>query len=102
MRLEKGWKMLDYFRRKLFLKNEFKKKILKGILNNRYLPFSYRYLAFWNKSKLTRLSSSTKIQNRCVKSGRVWSVKKITRYSRFIFRIESYKGNLPGFKRASW
>lgn len=102
MRLEKGWRILDNFRRKLFLKDEFKKKILIGIINNRHISFSYRYLAFWNKTKLTRLSSSTKIQNRCVKSGRPWSVKRLTRYSRFIFQIESYKGNLPGFKRASW
>lgn len=99
---ENRWKMLDNFRRKLFLKTELKKIILKSIIKNNNLPLSYRYFALYNKSKLLRLSSITQQKNKCVKTGRVWSTVKMANYSRFLFRTESGKGNLPGFRRASW
>jgi small subunit ribosomal protein S14 len=99
---EDQWKNLDIFRRKLFLKNEIKKLILNSIIENTSIPRTYRYFALFNKSKLIRSSSKTQHQNRCVKTGRIWSVTKHARYSRFFFRTESYKGNLPGFRRASW
>ena len=99
---ESQWKLMDNFKRKLFLKNELKRLLLSGLLKNTHLPLAYRYLALWHKSKLIRTSSSTQQQNRCVKTGRIWYVLKTTQYSRFFFRTESYKGNLPGFKRASW
>jgi small subunit ribosomal protein S14 len=99
---ENRWKTLDNFKRKLFLKNELKKIILKSIINNTHLPISYRYFALYNKSKLLRLSSITQQKNKCVKTGRIWSTVKLTRYSRFLFRTESNNGNLPGFRRASW
>lgn len=99
---ENRWKMLDNFRRKLFLKNELKKIILKSIIKNTTLPLSYRYFALYNKSKLFRLSSITQQKNKCAKTGRVWSTVRMTNYSRFLFRVESNNGNLPGFKRASW
>lgn len=99
---ENRWKMVDNFRRKLFLKNELKKIILKSIIKNTNLPLSYRYFALYNKSKLFRLSSIVQQKNKCVKTGRVWSTVKMTNYSRFVFRTESNNGNLPGFKRASW
>jgi len=65
------------------------------------MPLGARYFALWSRSRLVRLSSSTQIQNRCVQTGRIWYVLKNTQYSRFFFRTESYKGHLPGFKRAS-
>lgn len=99
---ELQWKMLDKFKRKLFLKCEIKRVILKSIIKNSYLPLTYRYLASYNKSKLLRLSSITQQKNKCVRTGRVWSTVKLARYSRFVFRTESYQGNLPGFQRASW
>jgi small subunit ribosomal protein S14 len=99
---ELQWKMTDNLKRKLFLKFELKKIILKSIMQSPYLPWTHRYLALYNKSKLIRLSSITQQKNKCVKTGRVWSTVKKTRYSRFVFRTESYQGNLPGFQRASW
>lgn len=96
------WKLMDNYRRKLFLKNGIKKNILTGIIKNQNIPLVYRYLAYWNKSKLSTLTSFTKHQNRCVSTGRIWGLNKLTKYSRFYFRTESYKGNLPGFNRASW
>jgi ribosomal protein S14 len=99
---ENRWKTIDNFKRKLFLKNEIKKVLLKSLIKNTHLPLCYRYFAFYNKSKLLRLSSITKQKNKCVITGRVWSTVRLTRYSRFFFRTESNNGNLPGFQRASW
>lgn len=102
MKLELQWKMLDNYKRKNFLKNELKKKLLKTLLKNNKLPNSYRYLALWNFSKITRISSKTLHQNRCIVSGRNWYVLKNSFYSRFVLRNQVNFGNMPGFKRASW
>jgi small subunit ribosomal protein S14 len=99
---EQRWKMLDNFRRKLFLKNELKKIIIKSLIKNNNLPIIYRYFVLYNKSKLIRFGSITKQKNKCVQTGRTWSTIKNVNYSRFLFRTESNKGNLPGFRRASW
>lgn len=99
---ENRWKTLDNCKRKLFLKNEMKKFILKSIIKNSNCFLMHRYLALYGKSKLIRNSSINQQKNKCVISGRVWSTVKLTKYSRFVFRIESNNGNLPGFKRASW
>lgn len=99
---ENRWKLIDNLKRKLFLKSEIKKIILKGIIKNTFLPRTYRYFALYNKSKLSRLGTIVQQKNKCVRTGRVWSTVKLTRYSRFVFRTESYNGNLPGFRRASW
>jgi len=94
--------MIDNYRRKLFLKYEIKRILMNSIKQNQYIPRTYRYLALYSQSKLIRASSFTQQQNRCVQTGRIWSVNKYTYYSRFFFRTESYKGNFPGFRRASW
>ena len=102
MTRENQWKLLDNYRRKLFLKNEIKYFFLKSVLTDSRLPATYRYYAIFKRTKLSRNGSSALLQNRCVRTGRVWSVKKYANYSRFFFRTESYSGNLPGFQRASW
>lgn len=99
---ETQWKSIDNLRRKLFVKTELKRKLLKSIIKNTRLPNSYRYLALWNYSKLSRISSRTVQQNRCVLTGRIWYVLKTLKYSRFVLRTETNKGNTPGFRRASW
>ena len=99
---ENRWKFVDIFRRKLFLKNELKKIILRSIIKNNNISLIYRYYALYNKSKLYRFSSISQQKNKCVETGRIWSTVKKTQYSRFFFRVESNVGNLPGFKRASW
>lgn len=96
------WKLMDNYRRKLFLKTEIKKHLLSSLIKNQNIPITYRYLALWNKSKLSPITSLVKHQNRCTATGRIWGINKWTKYSRFYFRTESYKGNLPGFNRASW
>ena len=99
---ELRWKTIDNYKRKLFLKIELKRLILNSIIKNSYLPRTYRYSALYNKTRLSRINSAIQHKNKCVITGRVWSVIKKTKYSRFAFRTESYNGHLPGFKRASW
>jgi len=96
------WILIDNFKRKIYIKYELKKILLKSMIKNNYLPVSRKYLILYRKTKLKRYSSITQQVNRCFKTGRQWSVNKLTRYSRFKFRTESYAGNLPGFSRASW
>ena len=96
------WKLMDNYRRKIFLKNELKKKILTSISHNQNLPLLYRYLAYWNKNKISKLISKTQHNDKCIITGRVWNVNIYTKFSRFKFRQEVYKGNLPGFSRSSW
>jgi len=98
---EEQWKLLDNHRRKLYVKFELKRKLFKSIIKNQTLPLSYRYLATFYKSNLPRSSSVIKQCNRCVHTGRSYSVLKKTQSSRFYFRFESYKGLLPGVRRHS-
>lgn len=102
MNRSEQWVFMDYLKRGLFLKYEIKKFILKSILKNSQIPLTYRYYSLYIKIKNPRWSIKPQVVNRCVRTGRSLSVTKKTRYSRFVFRTESYRGNLPGFKRASW
>lgn len=102
MTRQQQWIKLDQYRRRQFLKSELKKKILKSIIKNTYITNSVRYFAFYNYTLMTRSSSVTQTRNRCVVSGRKWMIIQKTRYSRFVFRKESYMGNLPGLSRGSW
>lgn len=96
------WLLIDNFKRKYYLKQEFKNLILKSIIKNSFNYFLYRYFFFFLKIKSKYKYSIIKQNNRCVISGRIKSTIKFTKYSRFIFRLENYLGNSPGFKRASW
>ena len=62
--------MLDNLKRKLFLKNELKKIILIGLIKNQNIPLHNRYLALYNKSKLSRSSSIIQQKTRCTVTGR--------------------------------
>lgn len=99
---EKKWKLIDLLKRKFFIKFEIKSLLLKSIILNKKLPYIYRYNSVYQKTKCTRISSVIQQKNKCVKTGRVWATEKHSRYSRFVFRIESNSGNIPGFRRASW
>jgi ribosomal protein S14 len=102
MSRQSQWKLTDNLKRKLFIKTELKRKLLKSLIKNLKIPNTYRHIALWNYSKLQRITSKTTHVNRCVLTGRGWYVLKKTQYSRFILRTEANKGNLPGFRRASW
>jgi len=93
---------MDKLKRHLFLRYELKRFLLKSLKKSANLPMTHKYCLFYNFTKLPRLSALPQIVNRCSITGRALSITKKTKYSRFVLRKESYLGNLPGFKRASW
>jgi len=93
---------MDNLKRKSFLGNEVKRLLLKSIKKSTVIPYSRRYQAAYQLTLLSRISSRSTPSNRCVVSGRVWSVNRKTKYSRFIFRKEAYSSNIPGCRKASW
>lgn len=93
---------MDRLKRKVFLKNEIKRVILKSIKNSKNISYSRRYQAYYQLILLPRISSKSMVVNRCVVSGRVWGVNRKTKYSRFKLRFESYNSNIPGYRKASW
>lgn len=99
---EEQWKLLDNYRRKMYVKYEMKNKLFKSIIRNKSLPISYRYYATFQKSLVPKSSSIVKQVNRCVQSGRQWNILKKVKLSRFVFRFQSYDGILPGVRRSSW
>lgn len=99
---EKKWIAMDKYRRQLFLKFELKRLLLKTITKNESNFYAVRMFSVYKKSILIRVSSKIEQRNRCVITGRVFNVLKKTKYSRFVFRLESYIGNMPGCKKASW
>nr|QCU82623.1 ribosomal protein S14 [Pseudourostyla cristata] len=96
------WILIDNLKRKLFIKYELKQFLLKSILKSNYTTNLQKYYITYRKTKLKRWAAISQQTNRCFRTGRPWYVNKLTRYSRFKFRTESYTGNLPGFSRASW
>lgn len=48
------WIKLDILKRKLFLKKQIKRILMKSIYLNKNLPLSYRYLAYFEKIKEKR------------------------------------------------
>jgi hypothetical protein len=60
----------DFLRRKIFLKYEMKRVLLKSIEKNNSIKNSYRYLAKEQKNKIIRKSSIIQQINRCVLTGR--------------------------------
>jgi len=96
------WNSVDSYKRKIFLKNEIKRIVLKSISFNKYTSYSRRYLAKYFISTLPRFASITVVNNRCVYSGRSWGVNKKTGMSRFVHRNKVYSSDIPGCKKASW
>ena len=94
--------LMDKYKRKLFLKFFIKRLLLKSIKNCLLTSNSKRYLAYMYLIRNPRFTSSSAITNRCIKTGRVWSVNKKTNLSRFELRTHIYNSILPGFRRASW
>jgi hypothetical protein len=68
---EKRWLALDNYRRKMFLKYELKRLILKSISKNEATPYAVRYQALFYKNQLIRFSTIGSQRNRCVITGRV-------------------------------
>lgn len=93
--------MLDHIRRRNHIKFELKSKLIKSILNTQTLTFAQRHLAIYAKASIPRSASLTRISNRCIYTGRKYSVIRKFQMSRFAVRVKAYDGTLPGIRRHS-
>lgn len=96
------WKTLDNLRRKFFIKYELRSRLLNSIKVNSRVPLAQRHYAQFQQNIIPRKAYITKPRNRCVVSGRQYNTISKTKHSRFVLRFTSYKGVLPGLRRASW
>lgn len=93
---------VDFKRRQLFAKYEFKRKALQAVATNQNLDRSIRWWAQLEKSKLPRGSSLSRVHNHCVETKRSRSVISFYKLSRLEFRRLVSKGVLPGLRKACW
>ena len=92
----------DQKRRKLYLKYEEKKYLLKYIQNNLNIDRTVREAAYYQLISLPRNSSHTRVRNRCVITNRPRAVYKKFKFSRLIFRNLALQGEIPGISKATW
>lgn len=88
-------------KRKFAVKFEKKRRLWLSLANNQKLPINIRF-AFYKKLRATRLSSFSKLSNRCLYTNRSYSVLRFFRMSRIMFRKYAREGLLVGVRRSSW
>jgi len=92
----------DNLKRILFKNFEKKRIILKGLFKNQYITFSLRYLFFLKLNNLKKNTSSVRIRNRCIITGRGRSIYKLFRISRLQIKELAYYNAIPGLKQSTW
>lgn len=79
-----------------------KRNNLSFLKKNKNITLKKRFEAQLLLSEIPRNSSSTRIRNRCVLSGRGRGVYRIFKLSRIWIRILASEGKLPGVSKSSW
>lgn len=92
----------DQNRRILVQKQELKRILYKSFIQDFSVENSQRYYYIQKLNKLSRNSSSTRIRNRCILTGRGRSVFRFCKLSRIVIRQLASQGMLNGIKKASW
>lgn len=92
----------DKKRRKLFNKYETKRLVYKSILNWASLDKKVRNRVQMKLARHPKDSSPVRIRNRCIKTGRSGGILTNFKISRIVFRELSFKGEIPGLRKASW
>ena len=92
----------DKNRRNFFLFLEKKKIILNHIINNLKLSNQIRYNAYIELYHLSKVSTITKIKNRCVISNRSRAIYRKFKLSRIFLKKYALEGLIIGLKKASW
>lgn len=75
---------------------------LRGLIKNINTPEDEKMKAIERLQKLPRISSRTRLTNRCAVSGRPTGYMRKFGLSRITFRELALKGELPGVTKASW
>jgi len=92
----------DKKRRLLVAKYEQKRVILKALTLKGSLSKSIRFKATLELSSLPKNSSKTRLNNRCVLTGRGKAVLRSFRISRVAIRTLGSNGLISGFTKSSW
>jgi small subunit ribosomal protein S14 len=93
---------VDRQRRQLVKKLEFLRKTLKSLSKSKLNTKTERAQAVIALQSLPRNSSSSRVKNRCIITGRSRGIYSLFRLSRLTFRKEALAGHLPGVTKASW
>jgi small subunit ribosomal protein S14 len=92
----------DKKKRQLVAKYEQKRLILKTLKADRSLSNDIRWVANLELAALPKNSSKTRINNRCILTGRGKAVLRSFRVSRITLRILASYGMISGLKKSSW
>ena len=79
-----------------------KRTELKTLIMNRDLAPEERFAAQLRLAAMPRTSSSTRIRNRCMITGRARGVYRKFNISRIMLREMAAEGLIPGVRKASW
>jgi ribosomal protein S14 len=91
----------DLLKKKIYIKSEIKKIILKSIIHNKNLKPIIRSSARYKLSRLQLKASISKQNNICLLTGRFGGVFKLTNLSRHSMKKLSINGNLQNIKIAT-
>jgi ribosomal protein S14 len=86
-------------KRKLYKEKELERKILKSIIQNLSLKKKFREKAQDKLGKMSKNSSITRINNRCIITSRGRGNIRKFNISRIIFREWASSGKLAGIKK---
>ena len=92
----------DKKRRSLLKQYEKKRVLLKKIKIEEKLPYELRFLVQKSLEKLPKNSSKTRINNRCIITGRVKGRISTFLISRLKFRKLALQRDLNGINKSSW
>lgn len=102
MNKETHWVVMSGIKRKISLKYRIMKKIYS---TNKGIYFMPRILKIYSKIRIQKYSDTASIcyvNNRCLLSGRGYSIKSKYKLSRFFLRKNYNRLLISGLKRASW
>jgi small subunit ribosomal protein S14 len=79
-----------------------KRNSLKRIIHSRTISPEERFVAQLKLAAMPRTSSSTRIRNRCMVTGRARGFYRKFGISRIMLREMAAEGLIPGVRKASW
>ena len=88
--------------RKLFKRNEIRRRLLLGLINDLSIPLEKRMEFVSQLNRLPRNASKVRTLNRCVLTGRSKSVYRFCKVSRLALRDLGSQGLIPGLSKKSW
>jgi len=89
-------------RKRMVKQAENRRRALKKIISTKDTPIEDRILATMKLAEMPRNSSSTRVRNRCLLSGRPRGYHRKFGLSRIALRDLGSSGLIPGIIKSSW